>query len=132
MATSLSSWRTVPPRRMIQARCSAWTRSLQRSPTTGPFDMARPNGQECPRLVMSRTPLRVSFAGGGTDLPGFYRHDYGAVVSTAINKYIYVTIKAHGEVFDEKVRVTYSKSERVQRIDEVENDIARECLRFLE
>jgi len=81
---------------------------------------------------MSRTPLRVSFAGGGTDLPGFYRHDYGAVVSTAINKYIYVTIKAHGEVFDEKVRVTYSKSERVQRIDEVENDIARECLRFLE
>jgi D-glycero-alpha-D-manno-heptose-7-phosphate kinase len=76
--------------------------------------------------------LRVSFVGGGTDLPDFYEREYGAVLSTAIDKYIYVTVKQHGEVFDERVRVNYSKSEQVQRIEEIENNIARECLRFLE
>jgi len=85
-----------------------------------------------PRLVMARAPLRVSFAGGGTDLAAFYEHDYGAVLSTAINKYIYVTVKRHGEVFNEPIRVNYSKSEQVQRIDDIENNIVRECLRFLE
>ena len=94
--------------------------------------MGKWNGYAPSKVVMSRTPLRVSFAGGGTDLPAFYRRDYGAVLSTAIDKYIYVTVKRHGDVFDERVRVTYSKSERVTRIDEVENDIARECLRLLE
>jgi D-glycero-alpha-D-manno-heptose-7-phosphate kinase len=84
-----------------------------------------------PRLVLTRTPLRVSFAGGGTDLPAFYEQDYGAVLSTAINKYIYVTVKKHGEIFNEPVRVNYSKSEQVNRIEEIENNIARECLRFL-
>jgi D-glycero-alpha-D-manno-heptose-7-phosphate kinase len=84
-----------------------------------------------PRLVLTRTPLRVSFAGGGTDLPAFYEHEYGAVVSAAINKYIYVTVKKHGEIFNEPVRLNYSKSEQVNRIDEIENNIARECLRFL-
>jgi hypothetical protein len=44
------------------------------------------------RLIISRTPLRVSFAGGGTDLPAFYRNEPGAVLSTAINKYIYITV----------------------------------------
>jgi D-glycero-alpha-D-manno-heptose-7-phosphate kinase len=82
-------------------------------------------------LVVTRTPFRVSFAGGGTDLAAFYECGYGAVLSTAINKYIYVTVKRHGEVFDERIRVNYSKSEQVQRIEEIENNIARECLRFL-
>jgi D-glycero-alpha-D-manno-heptose-7-phosphate kinase len=85
-----------------------------------------------PRLVVTRTPLRVSFAGGGTDLAAFYEHGYGAVLSTAINQYIYVTVKHHGEVFNERIRLNYSKSEQVQRIEEIENNIARECLRFLE
>lgn len=85
-----------------------------------------------PKLVVTRTPLRVSFAGGGTDLAAFYDHGYGAVLSTAIDRYIYVTVKRHGEVFNERVRVSYSKSESVQAIDEVENNIARECLRFLD
>jgi D-glycero-alpha-D-manno-heptose-7-phosphate kinase len=84
-----------------------------------------------PRLVVTRTPLRVSFAGGGTDLSAFYEREYGAVLSTAINKYIYVTVKRHGEVFNERIRLNYSKSETVQCIDEIENNIARECLRFL-
>lgn len=85
-----------------------------------------------PRLVVTRTPLRISFAGGGTDLAAFYDHGYGAVLSAAIDRYIYVTVKRHGEVFNERIRVNYSKSETVQTIDEIENNIARECLRFLE
>jgi D-glycero-alpha-D-manno-heptose-7-phosphate kinase len=84
-----------------------------------------------PGLVITRTPLRVSFAGGGTDLSDFYEREHGAVFSTAIDKYIYVTVKRHGSVFNEAVRINYSKSETVNEIDEIENDIARECLRFL-
>jgi D-glycero-alpha-D-manno-heptose-7-phosphate kinase len=85
-----------------------------------------------PGLILTRTPLRVSFAGGGTDIPDFYERESGAVFSTAINRYIYVTVKRHGPVFDESVRVAYSKSESVDDIGAIENDIARECLRFLE
>jgi D-glycero-alpha-D-manno-heptose-7-phosphate kinase len=73
----------------------------------------------------------VSFAGGGTDLPAFYEAEYGSVLSTAINKYIYVTVKCHGDVFNEAIRLNYSRSEQVQRIDEIDNNIARECLKFL-
>src|SRR5256885_404335 len=50
-------------------------------------------------LIVTRTPLRISFAGGGTDLPNFYEHQPGAVLSTTINKYVYVTIKRHGDLF---------------------------------
>ena len=86
-----------------------------------------------PSYVLTRTPLRVSFAGGGTDLAAFYEmSEYGAVLSTAINKYIYVTVKRHSDVFNEPIRVNYSKSEQVHRVEEIENNIARECLRFLE
>jgi D-glycero-alpha-D-manno-heptose-7-phosphate kinase len=84
-------------------------------------------------LVVTRTPLRVSFAGGGTDLPAFYeRNGYGAVLSTAINRYVYVTVKRHSELFFEPIRLNYSKSEEVDHVDELENNIARECLKFLE
>jgi D-glycero-alpha-D-manno-heptose-7-phosphate kinase len=86
-----------------------------------------------PKYVLTRTPLRVSFAGGGTDLAAFYEaSEYGAVLSTAINKYIYVTVKRHSDVFDEPIRVNYSKSEQVHRVEEIHNNIARECMRFLE
>ncbi|MGH2587584.1 MAG: GHMP kinase, partial [Dehalococcoidia bacterium] len=85
-----------------------------------------------PGLVVTRTPLRVSFAGGGTDLPDFYERDYGAVFSTTITKYVYVTVKPHSEFFYEPIRINYSRTEQVNRVDEIENDIARECLRLLE
>ena len=84
-----------------------------------------------PTLVLTRTPLRVSFAGGGTDLAAFYETEYGAVISTAINNYIYVTVKKHGKIFNEPIRLNYSKSEQDSQIDEIQNNIARECLRFL-
>ena len=89
-------------------------------------------GEGDPGFVMTRTPLRVSFAGGGTDLAEFYEREPGAVLSTAINQYIYVTVKRHGRVFNEPIRLNYSKSEQVHTVDQIENDIARECLRLLE
>ncbi|WP_353646477.1 GHMP kinase [Mesorhizobium sp. WSM2239] len=85
-----------------------------------------------PSLVMTRTPLRVSFAGGGTDLPDFFNLDCGAVFSAAVDKYIYVTVKRHSEIFNEPIRLNYSQTEQVTTIDEIQNNIARECLRFME
>ena len=83
-------------------------------------------------IIVTRTPLRLSLAGGGTDLPEFYEVDGGAVLSTAIDKYIYVTVKRHGSFFDEPIRVNYSRSEMVERVSDIENDIVRSCLTYLE
>jgi D-glycero-alpha-D-manno-heptose-7-phosphate kinase len=93
--------------------------------------MANPVRPPSPRLVVTRTPLRVSFAGGGTDLAGFYERDYGAVFSTAIDKYIYVTVKRHSQLFNEPIRINYSSTEQVDTVDEIKNNIARESLRLL-
>jgi D-glycero-alpha-D-manno-heptose-7-phosphate kinase len=84
-----------------------------------------------PRIVVTRTPLRVSFAGGGTDLADFYEQGYGAVFSTAIDKYIYVTVKRHSELFQEPIRINYSITELVESLDKIQNNIARESLRLL-
>jgi D-glycero-alpha-D-manno-heptose-7-phosphate kinase len=81
--------------------------------------------------VTTITPLRLSFAGGGTDLPDFYLKHGGAVVSTTINKYIYVTVKYHSTLFNEAYRLSYSTTEHTQSLDDIENDIARECLRLV-
>ena len=67
-------------------------------------------------MVISRTPFRVSFAGGGTDLPVFYKNNgYGAVISTAIKQYMYIIIHPY---FHNKIRVKYSKLEDVNDIAE--------------
>lgn len=78
------------------------------------------------RLIISRTPLRISFAGGGTDLPAFYQHEPGAVLSTAIKKYIYITVN---HKFDEKIRASYSITEIVDSVDELKHELIRESLR---
>ncbi|MGH7095099.1 MAG: kinase, partial [Stellaceae bacterium] len=83
-------------------------------------------------IVVTRTPLRVSFAGGGTDLPEFYKVEEGAVLSTAVDKYVYVTVKRHSEVFDEPIRINYSRTEQVKRVDQIENNIARESLKLMD
>lgn len=82
-------------------------------------------------MVVTRTPVRVSFAGGGTDLPEYYEMGEGVVLSTAIRQHVYVTLKRHGELFGEPVRLNYSETEQVKSIDDLRNEIARECLRFL-
>jgi D-glycero-alpha-D-manno-heptose-7-phosphate kinase len=84
-----------------------------------------------PDLVMSRTPTRISFAGGGTDMAEFYGAGYGAVLSTTIDKYVYVTVKRHGPVFQEQYRLNYYEAENVSSLDEIRNAIARECLRLI-
>jgi len=81
------------------------------------------------KMIVSRAPLRISFAGGITDIPQYYENaDYGAVLSTTINKYIYVTVN---KKFDEKIRVSYSKTEIVDSVDELEHPIVRECLKYM-
>ena len=71
-------------------------------------------------MIISRTPLRMSFIGGGSDLPGFYREHGGAVLSTAINKYVYVNIN---KKFDDGVRVAYSRTEEVSNVAEIEHEL---------
>jgi D-glycero-alpha-D-manno-heptose-7-phosphate kinase len=78
-------------------------------------------------MIISKTPLRMSFVGGGSDLPAFYREHGGAVLSTAIDKYIYITVNKR---FDDSYRVSYSRTEEVPSIDEVQHPLARECLRL--
>ncbi len=77
-------------------------------------------------MIISRTPVRISFFGGGTDIRDFYAKSYGAVLSTAIKKYIYVAVN---EKFDEKVRVSYSETEMADSVDQVKHGIIRECLK---
>lgn len=88
-------------------------------------------GRGNPEFVITKTPLRISFAGGGTDLPDFYGEDYGCVVSTTIAQYIYVTVKRHGHLFNEHYRLNYSETENVRDVDSIRNAIARECLRLV-
>jgi D-glycero-alpha-D-manno-heptose-7-phosphate kinase len=77
-------------------------------------------------MIITRSPLRVSFTGGGTDIPAFYR-DYGpgVVVSTAINRYVYVTVN---HKFDGKVSVRYRVHEMVDSVEELRHPLIRECL----
>ena len=73
-------------------------------------------------MILTRTPLRMSFVGGGSDLPAFYRRHGGAVLSTAINKYVYVSVNRK---FDGGIRLAYSKTEEVSRLEEVEHRLVK-------
>ena len=85
-----------------------------------------------PRSVTTITPQRISFVGGGTDLPAFYRDHGGEVISSAIDQYVYVTVKRHSPLFQEEYRLSYSKTEHVNKLDDIENSIARECLHLVQ
>ena len=77
-------------------------------------------------MIISRTPLRISFAGGGSDLPAFYCDEPGAVVSTAIDKYIYITVNPK---FDKQIRASYSRTEIVNSVDQLYHELIRESLK---
>ena len=79
-------------------------------------------------MIISRTPLRMSLVGGGSDLPAFYRRKCGAVLSTTIDKYIYVTVN---KKFDEGVRIAYSKNEEVKSVAQIEHRIVRTTMDYL-
>lgn len=80
-------------------------------------------------MIVSKTPLRMSFVGGGSDLPAFYREEVGAVLSTTIDKYMYIAVNRK---FDGRIRLSYSKTEDVARREEIEHPLVREALAMLE
>ena len=77
-------------------------------------------------MIISQTPLRVSFAGGGTDLPGYYLNSPGRVVNAAIDKYVFVIVT---ERYDDDIYLGYSKKEIVQSVDDIEHMLVREAMR---
>jgi D-glycero-alpha-D-manno-heptose-7-phosphate kinase len=79
-------------------------------------------------MIISRTPLRMSFVGGGSDLPDFYRQHGGAVLSTAIDKYIYINLN---KKFDNGIRVAYSVTEEVSSVDDIRHGLVRESMKYL-
>jgi len=82
-------------------------------------------------MFISKTPLRISFVGGGTDIPSFYKYNnYGLVLSSSINSYLYVTVKEQNTLF-EKYRLNYSETEIVNSTTEIKNPIIKECIEYL-
>ena len=77
-------------------------------------------------MIITQTPLRISFFGGGTDFREFFVKEGGAVLSSAIDRYIFVIIKQR---FDDKIRIGYTKTELVDKIEDIEHELVRECLR---
>ncbi|MEO8357692.1 MAG: GHMP kinase [Chloroflexota bacterium] len=77
-------------------------------------------------MIIVQTPLRISFFGGGTDFPSFFMEEGGCVLTSAIDKYIYVTVK---ERFDSKLRIGYTQTEMVDNIDQIQHELIREALR---
>jgi len=82
-------------------------------------------------MIISRTPYRVSFFGGGTDYPIWYRKYGGQVLSTSINQHIYITCRNLPPFFDHRLRLSYSNIEECSSVDEIMHPSAREVLRFL-
>ncbi|MDL2262836.1 GHMP kinase [Bacteroidales bacterium OttesenSCG-928-I21] len=77
-------------------------------------------------MIISRTPFRISFAGGGSDLPSFYTQEQGAVLSTSINKYVYLAM--HDFFDSDKIQLKYSKTELISEFQDIHHPIFRECL----
>ena len=82
-------------------------------------------------MIITRTPLRVSFFGGGTDYPVWYKEHGGAVLSTAIDKYCYITCRRLPPFFDYRSRISYSKVENVSNNEAIEHPSVRGCLQFM-
>lgn len=79
-------------------------------------------------MIITRSPLRISLGGGGTDLPSYYREHGGFVISAAIDKYVYITLH---ETFQQEIIVKYSKMEVVQKADEIKHPIIHQALKLL-
>lgn len=80
-------------------------------------------------MIITKTPFRISFAGGLSDIKDYYHKSYGSVVSTTIDKYIYVTVNRK---FDNNIRISYSKTEIVDHVQKIKHPIVREALRLTE
>ncbi len=79
-------------------------------------------------MILSKTPLRMSYVGGGSDLPAFYKEEVGAVLSTSIQKFVYIALN---KKFDGRIRLSYSKTEEVDCVSKIEHPLLREVLKLL-
>src|SRR5436309_10166578 len=80
------------------------------------------------RMIIARSPLRLSLGGGGTDLPSYYEQFGGFFIASAIDKYVYLTLH---RTFQREIILKYSEMEKVQAIDDIKHPIIRECLKEL-
>lgn len=83
-------------------------------------------------MIITQTPFRMSFFGGGTDFPGFYKEHGGAVISTTFDKYCYVTVRHLPRFFDYSTELSYSKIERVKSVEEIQHPAVREAMKYLD
>src|SRR5438105_15242465 len=81
-------------------------------------------------MIITRTPFRISFFGGGTDYPGWFRENGGAVLATTINKYCYITCRRLPQFFEHKHRIVYSRIENVRETDQIEHPSVRAVLNW--
>ena len=83
-------------------------------------------------MIITKTPFRMSFFGGGTDYPDYYNEHGGSVLSTTFDKYCYVTVRHLPRFFEYTSQVSYAKIERVKRVDEIEHPAVREAMKYLD
>jgi D-glycero-alpha-D-manno-heptose-7-phosphate kinase len=82
-------------------------------------------------MIITKTPLRISFLGGGTDYPEYFSKYGGQTLATSIDKYTYITVTPLTDFFDHRIRISYSKTELCKEVDEIQHPSVRECLRLL-
>ena len=82
-------------------------------------------------MIISRTPFRISFFGGGTDYPEWFTKNDGSVISTTIDKYCYINLRNLPPFFDHNYRLRYFKKEEVKKISDIKHPSIRECLKYL-
>ena len=80
-------------------------------------------------MIISRTPVRIALGGGGTDLPAYYMKHGASLVTAAIDKYVYILVKRR---FNRDIRISYSKTEIVSAVEDIQHPVVREALRFLQ
>ena len=83
-------------------------------------------------MIITKTPFRMSFFGGGTDSESFFKENSGAVLSTTFDKYCYVTVRHLPRFFDYKTHLTYSKMEYTNTYDEIEHPLIRNAMKMLD
>jgi D-glycero-alpha-D-manno-heptose-7-phosphate kinase len=83
-------------------------------------------------LIITRTPYRLSFFGGGSDYPAYFEKHGGAVISTTIDKYVYISLRKLPPFFEHKHRIVWSQIENINKLDEIHHPAVRECLKFMD
>lgn len=83
-------------------------------------------------MIITKTPFRMSFFGGGTDMPSFFRENGGSVLSTTFDKYCYVNVRHLPRFFDYSTELSYSKTERVTNIEDIQHPAIRNAMKFLD